>query len=293
MKNIIARYYYAPICTESFASFQRLSSFFSKLEDQSYFCAYDISQVRVSVDASYKSNEKDFIEGLYANKKLLKYGKLFINDIEIKGFPPSPKHIKTILDDLSINGDFDLLNSPYGSAKRTRENYDHKRFTSKIIDQDTSNDLCLLCTKYNPFLKDSHYCEREWAYAEKSKEKFIRKSIESKNIIAFVEYNNEIPVGFIEGYPSDLAARYGFVVHSLKDACMITCLHIRQEARTYNLSRKLIKRFLEQARNMNYKSVEVIAYPDDANWQPRTLFIKMGFTQVAHVDHVFLMKIDL
>ena len=71
---------------------------------------------------------------------------------------------------------------------------------------------------------------------------------------------------------------------------MITCLHIREEAGGNGISKKLISEFLNTAKEIGYKSVEVIAYPDEINWQPKSLFGKMGFRIVNEIENAFLMK---
>ncbi len=293
MGKKFARYYYVPICTESFASLNRLKEFFSELENEVDFLAINISSDDVVINNTYKTNERKFIEDLNNNRQLLKYGKLFVNDIEILGFPPASKYIKEVFVELKINADYKSLKSPYNLPVGKKENFEEKNFKTIKLDEKNCNDICLLCTKYNRYILEDNYIKDDWEKPEQAKSKHLIESMKAKKIIAFIEYYNDEAVAFIEGYDKINASKYGFIINEKVDSCMITCLHIREEASGNGISKKLISKFLNEAKEIGYKSVEVISYPDEINWQPKSLFKKMGFTLVREIDKTSLMRINL
>ena len=62
MTQISARYYYVPICTESFASLDRLRDFFSNISNRIKFDAINIFNDEIKVDESFKNNELKFLQ---------------------------------------------------------------------------------------------------------------------------------------------------------------------------------------------------------------------------------------
>lgn len=293
MDKLHARYYYAPICTEAFASLNRLRDFFSKLKKDISFTAFNIASEDLIVDKTYQVNEANFIKGLKSNSRQLKYGKLFLNDIEIPGFPPSKRHIEEILSKEKIDADYTCLKSPYHSPQGKSGNYNPSQIKTDSLDKNNCKDICLLCTKYNRYLDEDHYIEKDWVHAEEQKSEHLKDVIDKKEVIGFIEYYQNRPMGFIEGYSTKLAQIYGFIINNLDKSCMITCLHIQEAAGGIGLASKLIKQFIEEAKKRDYHFLEVIAFDDNINWQPKSLFLKMGFKVVKEIEDAYIMSMTL
>jgi len=291
MNKVRVNYYYVPICTESFATLDRLKKFFKSVKDIN-FQHFDISEVKREDLPVGASGEKTFLDDLYANKAALIYGKLYINDQVIPGFPPSSQVIKETLRDLCLEGDGDLLKAYYNGPEN-KSILIHKNFKTRAINKENSKDLCLLCTKYSRYISEENYKKTNWSIYENHKSDHLKICIDKNEVIAFIEYLDGEPVGFIEGYSCKKAASYGFPVDDLKQGSMITCLHLREEIKGQGISKKLIKKFTEASKNLAYESVEILAFPNEMNWQPIALYEKMNFKAVKTIDKLSLMSLKL
>lgn len=292
MKLIQASFYYVPICTESLASIDRLKSFFAQLKDTIRFEIINISLDKLEIDETYKEKESAFVRDLKSNDVLLTYGKLFINDIEIPGFPPSKKRIEEIFKSLDIKANYSDLVAYYNAPEGHELNLDDLDFKTSHLSRSNCYDACLICTKYSRYISDENYHKTNWPKYEQEKSNHLEQSLINNQLIGYIEYHNNKPIGFIEGYSATIARQYGFVTCS-EDACMITCLHIREEATGYGIANKLVYAFIEEAKKRGFKSVEVIAYQDDMNWQPIGFYRKMKFIEKRTIQNKVLMSLRL
>ena len=293
MEKIFARYYYVPICTESFASLDRLRNFFSHIDDKVQFDVINYFTDEIELNDSFNDCEMRFIKSVQTNQALLMYGKLFINDIEVLGFPPSRNQIEEILTNLNLKANYEELKAFYNAPINNKTDFDKQLFCTTKFDEDNCFDACLICTKFSRYLNKENYSKINWEKYELQKSNHLIRSYRSNDVIGFIEYHNNIPVGFIEGYSTKNASKYGFIVTDDSNGCMITCLHIREEAKGYGISKKLISEFLNEAKEKGFKTVEVIAFQDNMNWQPIGLYTKMNFVEQKKIGDISLMSIVL
>ena len=195
--------------------------------------------------------------------------------------------------DLNFEVNFDSLKAYYNTPIGNKIEFDEQFFKTRKLEKNNSYDACLICTKYSRYISRDNYIKTNWAKYESEKSIHLNESISSEEVIGFIEYHASTPIGFIEGYPIEIASKYGFVVDDSEKACMITCLHIREEAKGYGLSKKLILKFLDEAREKGFKSVQVIAYQDNMNWQPIGLYKKVKFIEQRKIGDASLMTIVL
>ncbi len=72
---------------------------------------------------------------------------------------------------------------------------------------------------------------------------------------------------------------------------MITCLSVCSEFSGYGLAKRLIFELEAEAKAAGYKSIEVLAFPDEDSWQPFSLYAKLDFIQnIAFENGLILMK---
>ena len=79
MNKIRARYFYSPICTESFANISRLKSLFQKLSDEVDFECFNTTRISMDSDYPWFFAEQELLNTIQGvGNKLLSYNKLFI-----------------------------------------------------------------------------------------------------------------------------------------------------------------------------------------------------------------------
>ena len=291
MSKIKANYYYVPICPESFATLDRLTIFFSNVAEQVEFESINIAKQDYN-QLSVSGEESEFLKSLSLNELSLSYGKLFINNTMIKGFPPSSSQIEKILRELSVDANYKLIETHYNlSSNEKLVNFGDM----KTVQTNAKNcyDHCKICTKYSRYIDDDNYLNVDWEKYESKKVKQLLDSISEDELIGYVEYSNDNPVGMIEGYSSKIASKYGFPVTGNINSCMITCLHIRQEAEGNGIAKKLINSFLNAAKEKGFVTVEVVAYPGITKWQPIDLYKKMNFMETKKVGRLSIMVYKL
>jgi len=222
----------------------------------------------------------------------LLYGKLFIEGQEIEGFPPLMSKIVKILKTYNIvlkNEDSSpvIIDNP----EIKTEDYNKDKIIYKIYSSDNLIDSCLLCTKYHPALCNKKYDNNDWKKYEKLKEEFVKISLNNQNVIGFIAYYEKEPIGFIEAFSLNISRKLGFLTTSEQiDAMMITCLSIRKEFNGLRVGSNLIENLENEAKNRNYKSIEVYTFLDEHKWQPKTLYLKRGYKVVNEVNSNLLKK---
>lgn len=75
-----------------------------------------------------------------------------------------------------------------------------------------------------------------------------------------------------------------------KDGLMITCLSICTEFSQYGLAKKLVQTLEAEAKSKKFTSVEVLTFPDDHNWQPYTLYEKIGYQEIIRYKELAILK---
>lgn len=79
MKKINAKYFYSPICPESFASLDRLKELFRNYDQEIEFCSFNIFNFHDEGSYHWSAGEKDLIDSIHENgENPLLFGKLFI-----------------------------------------------------------------------------------------------------------------------------------------------------------------------------------------------------------------------
>lgn len=287
MKKIIARYFYAPICAESFATLDRLSKLFHTMAEHVSFEAFNTTENKLESAFPWFLNEKELLDTVKGKGiKPLIYSKLFIEGKEIKGFPPSKTMIEKTLQEYDIHFPKETTYQiDYKKVSRDLWDISRDKLYIRKYDKRSLSDVCLVCTKHNPFLEEREYMKEKWGEHEAAKENFLEEKLQEENMIGFIAYYEDQPVGLIEAFPLKLAAKLGFPV-SDKDlnGVMITCLNIRKEVSGNGIASKLIKEMNEEARNRNYQSIEVLAFPDKNNWHPISLYQKHGYITVKNIE---------
>ncbi|MCK4258713.1 MAG: GNAT family N-acetyltransferase [Halanaerobiales bacterium] len=286
MENkIIVRYFYVPVCPESFATLNRLKKLFSD-DERFHFESFNLIEDNIQSNYPWFLEEEEVLKtcaGL-GDKPLL-FVKLFINGEEIKGFPPSPKWLKEVFEKHDLNWIPERYPFSYsGSVERIRWDCEEEKFSVNSYTEGKLLDVSCLCTVHNPFLEQKSYCQCDWEDFEGLKKEFIVSAINREEVVGLIGYYNDEPAGFIEAFSLPLAAKMGFPVSSLNSkGLMITCLSIRTEVKGYGLASRLVRALEDEAREKGYESVEVLAFPDHHNWQPRSFYEKLGFVEVREV----------
>lgn len=295
MKKIVARYFYVPICPESFASLDRLRNLFLKYKEQIDFEAFNIFDCKFESLYSWFSSEEEIIESVRENGTYpLLFGKLFIQGNEIKGFPPSKKFISNALKEHGISFEEEDYKFDYGAITKERLKYDIDKFQIKKYDGKLLRDSCIICTKYNPYLDEKSYIPENWVKYEQLKTKFLEESLENGSLAGYIEYYNHEPVGFIEAFPLDVSRKLGFPISSKStNGVMITCLSVRKEMSGYGVASRLIEYLEEEVKNRKYESIEVLSFPDERNWQPKSLYEKKGYKKVKEIKELCIMRKEL
>ncbi|MCP4180508.1 MAG: GNAT family N-acetyltransferase [bacterium] len=289
MKKIIARYYYAPICPEAFATIDKLGNLFSQFGDSIEFIVVDFSKEMIVLNNIQFAKERNFINRIHTGEEALLYGKLFIEGELINGFPPSAKFIKENLLKHGLPLEKFYYEVKYQKINRTKIDCKKDKLVSKSVCKKNGIDVCLLCTKNNRFLDENEYDNEHWNKFENQKLKHLLTGIKDKNSIAIIEYYNGNPVGFIEGYTLKESRKYGFPTNRRNNGYMITCLHIKEEVSGNGIAKKLITRFEQEVIKKGFESVQVLAFPDMANWQPIGMYEKSGYSMEKKIGDMALM----
>jgi len=182
----------------------------------------------------------------------------------------------------------------YGSTNRERIKCDTNKFQIKKYEKKTLNDTCVICTKYNPYLDEKSYLPGDWKKYEQLKENFLKENLDKDNLIGYIEYYNEEPVGFVEAFPLDMSRKLGFPISSENTkGVMITCLSVRKENSGYGVASRLLEHLEKEVKSKKYKSIEVLSFPDANNWQPKSLYEKRGYRIVKEIRQLCIMKKEL
>ncbi len=294
MSKLIVRYFYSPICPESFKTRERLKNLFRNY-DEFIFEYFNTAEDSLESKYPWFPEEIKVINTLEGKEgKPFFFGKLFIQGEKIKGFPPSSESLKEIFDRNHINWKPDLYSFYYKSVKREKWECNQEDFFLKKYDKNIPLDICRICTKYHPNLNENEYKKEIWEKHENNKLSFLNKKLKADKLVGISAYYKQKPVGFIESFPLDLATKLGYPVSELvDDRLMITCLSIRTEVSGYGIGSSLIKRLVEEAKKKGYKSLEVIAFPDEHNWHPVSLYKKLGFKEINKINELSIMKRSL
>ena len=294
LSKLIARYFYSPICPESFKTIERLKNLFQNYDDI-VFEYFNTTENSLESNFSWFPEEMKVINTLEGKEgKSFFFGKLFIQGNEIKGFPPSPKSFREIFNKHDIDWNPDLYSFYYKSVERTKWDCDQEDFIFQKYNENLSLDICRICTKYHPYLDENEYKKKIWEKHEKKKLSFLHKKLKDDKLVGISVYYKQEPAGFIESFPLDLATKLGYPVSELVDnRLMITCLSIRTEVSGYGIGSKLIKKLGKEAKKKGYKSLEVISFPDEHNWHPVSLYKKLGFKEVKKINKLSIMKKSL
>ncbi len=295
MKKITARYFYSPICSEAFASLDRLKNLFLKYQEYIDFQALNIFGCNLQSGFSWFPIEKELVDSIINNGEYpLLYGKLFIQGNEIKGFPPSKTMISKILKDYGVSFQEDDYQFDYGKANKMKFKCDREEFKIKKYDLKNLGDSCIICTKYNSFIDEINYIQENWAKYENLKIDFLKESLDRDDLIGYIEYYCGKPVGFIEAFPIEVSRRLGFPVSNINTSgIMITCLSVRKEVSGYGVASRLIDAIELEVKNREYDSIEVLSFPDKHNWQPESLYEKKGYRRVKEIKDLSIMRKEL
>jgi len=295
VKKIIVRYFYVPICPESFASLDRLYNLFLNYKEQVDFESFNVFDCKFESPHSWFPSEEEIIESINENGTYpLLFGQLFIQGNRIEGFPPSKRSISNTLKENGVFFKEEEYKFDYGPTRKEKLKCDGNKIQTKRYEKKLLRDACIICTKYNPYLDEKTYLPENWIKYEQLKSDFLMGNLEQGSLIGYIEYYEEIPVGFIEAFPLDISRMLGFPISS-KDTngVMITCLSVRKEVSGQGVASRLIDYLEKEAKEKKYKSIEVLSFPDEHNWQPKSLYEKKGYKKVKKIRELCIMKKEL
>lgn len=295
MGEVIARYFYAPICPESFASLDWLYNLFSKYKEQIDFETFNVFDCKFESPHPWFQSEEEIINSVNGSGTYpLLYGELFIQGNKIKGFPPSEKYISAILKEYGLSFKEEDYKFDYSAKSKEGFKWDINKAQIKSYDERVLGDACTICTKYHPYLDEKAYLPEKWNKYEQLKSNFLRESLDKGSLIGCIEYYDEIPAGFIEAFTLDTSRMLGFPVSNKDDnGVMITCLSVRSEMSGQGIASRLIDYLEKEVIQKKYKSIEVLSFPDEHNWQPESLYEKKGYRRIKEIGNMFLMKKEL
>lgn len=295
MKKIIARYFYAPICPESFASLDRLYDLFLNYKEQVDFESFNVFDCKFESPHSWFPSEEEIIESINENGTYpLLFGKLFIQGNQIKGFPPSKRSLSNTLQEYDVFFEDEEYKFDYGTTSKEQIRCDINKIQIKRYEEKLLRDPCIVCTKYNPYLDEKTYLPENWVKYEQLKSNFLKENLDKGSLIGYIEYYDEVPVGFIEAFPLDVSRMLGFPISSKDtDGVMITCLSVRKEVSGQGVASSLINYLEKEAKEKKYKSIEVLSFPDGQDWQPKSLYEKRGYKKVKDIGELYIMKKEL
>lgn len=284
MSKLIARYFYSPICPESFATLNKLKNLFLHYP-AFHFEYFDIFRDEMVSDYHWSHGENEIRYKTF--RKPMLFAELFVEGKPAKGFPPSPGILKELFAKYNQKWNPALYPFSYSEAQHDKWYFNPHNLNFVIYDHDLSPDICRLCTKYHPYLCEEDYREEEWIEYEKAKLNFLQKMHNEKNLIGIIAYYKGEPAGFIESFSLSTGLNLGFPFSGKDTGLMITCLSIRKELWGNQIASGLIKKLEEEARKRKFASLQVIPFPDEHNWHPPSLYKKLGFTEAGDI---FLLK---
>ncbi|AZR74211.1 hypothetical protein BBF96_12865 [Anoxybacter fermentans] len=119
----------------------------------------------------------------------------------------------------------------------------------------------------------------------------MHDKLKEGKLTGIVAYYQKEPVGFIEAFSLDIASKLGFIVSGINTGgLMITCLSVRTEVSGYGVGSELIRKLEKEAQKKNFKTLEILSFPDSHNWQPLSLYKKQGFKEVKNIGELTLLK---
>lgn len=282
--QITARYFYPPICPESFATKNRLEKIFAEIPEVN-FSAYNTVTDDLSSSAKWFPPEEELLATLQGTGSTqLLYGKLFINGKQVQGFPPAPKSIQEILNENDITWSSEAYDFNYQQPDRARWDCKREDFAFKTYQERLTSDLIRVCTLHHPYTNAVSYDQDVWEAPEEAKLKFLKDKVASEQLVGVGAYYQNKAVAFIEAFNLNLAAALGFPVYSTKASLLITCLTVQTEVAGYGLGSKLVNNLKEEASRQGYNSLQVVAFPDKENWQPYSFYKNHKFKVVKEID---------
>lgn len=282
--KITARYFYPPICPESFATKTRLEKVFAEIPDV-HFSTYNTVTDDLSSSAEWFPPEKDLLATLQGSGRAqLLYGKLFINGKQVQGFPPAPGSIQEILRENDIAWSSENYDFNYQQPDRSRWECSREDFVFKPYQERLTVDLVKVCTLHHPYTNADSYDQNVWEEPEEAKLKFLKDKLESRQLVGVGGYYQDKAVAFIEAFNLELAARLGFPLYSTEAGLLITCLTVQTEAAGYGLGSNLLDNLKEEAARQGYDSLQVVAFPDKENWQPYSFYKQHKFKVIKEIE---------
>ncbi|MCG8512630.1 MAG: GNAT family N-acetyltransferase [Halanaerobiales bacterium] len=290
----IARYFYSPLCPESFATLERLKNLFQSNKNFS-FDFFNTADDKFPPDYPWFPEEKKVISTLKGKTgQPLFFGKLMIDGEAIKGFPPSPQSLQKVFNKHNLSWNPALYPFNYQAINRPKWLCKKEGFFLQSYKDNLSLDICRICTKHHPYLEEKSYRKKEWLRHEKQKFLFLQEKLKEDKLIGIIAYYQQKPVGFVEAFQLGISSKLGFPVSALnKNGLMITCLSVRTEVKGYGLATHLLQRLVTEAKKDNYQTLEVISFPDKHNWQPASLYKRRGFKEIKKLDQFTLLKKSL
>ena len=290
-KKKIARYFYSPLCPESFATLERLKKLFKRNKVFS-FEFFNSTDEKFATDYPWFPEEEKVISTLKGKTgQPLFFGKLFIEGEAISGFPPSPQSLQKAFNKHNLNWNPSLYPFYYQALKRAKWVCKKDDFTLQSYKDNLSLDICRICTEHHPYLVEKQYRQKEWLRYEKQKFLFLREKLRENKLCGIIAYYQQKPVGFVEAVRLDLSNKLGFPVSKLnKSGLMITCLSVRTEVKGYGLATHLLRRLFSEAKKEKYQTIEVISFPEKYTWQPASLYKKLGFKEIKKLEQFTLSK---
>lgn len=282
--QITARYFYPPICPESFATKTRLEKIFAEIPEVKFNTYNTVKDNLNSSTGWFPAEEKLLATIQGKGSAQLLYGKLFINGKQVKGFPPAPRSIQEILSENDIAWSSEAYDFAYQQPDRTRWDCTQEDFVLKTYQDRLTSDVIKVCTLHHPYTNAGSYDQGVWEAPEEAKLKFLKDSLASKQLVGVGAYYQNKAVAFIEAFNLDLAARLGFPVYSTEAGLLITCLTVQTEVAGYGLGSQLVEDLKEEASRQGYKSLQVVTFPDKENWQPYSFYKKHKFKEMKAID---------
>lgn len=290
--SIIVRYFYNPVCPETFATLDRLRNVFTDNENV-LFETFNMVQDEIQSEYPWFANEEELLETRQGRgEKPLLFGSLFIMGEEIPGFPPSPKHLQQSFEKYGFTWEQEKYPFDYsGKVERHRWKCVDEQFTLENYMACNLKDVSQVCTKHHPYLEPDSFDQEYWKPYEDSKSSFMKLSLEKRDLLGVVAYYNEEPAGFVEAFSLPMAAQLGFSISEITSkGLMVTCLSIRTESMGQGLARQLLQSLEEKAVKSGYDSIEALCFPDEHNWQPVSLYKKLGYQEVRKVQEFKILK---
>lgn len=199
MSKLIARYFYSPICSESYNTLENLKHLFQNY-DVIYFEYFNIEEDCLVSNYPWYPEEMKVINTLEGKGyKPLFFGELFLQGEKVKGFPPSPKSLKEVFDKYDLKWNTGLYPFKYKLVRREKWECKQESFTfQEYGEENLSLEVCRICTKYHPYLSENEYEEEVWEKHEKQKLLFLHSKLEDGKLVGVIAYYNMEPVGFAE-----------------------------------------------------------------------------------------------